>query len=308
MAEPTPSNNHENKKSNRILIIIIIILSIFCAVLLWQYFELRKINADKATEIEYIADDREQIQNELEDMLAEYDSLETDNDSIRMELNTRKAEIEELLDKVKDKDYAIYKLRKETTTLRTIMKGYVVVIDSLNTLNVGLREENKEVRTTLDQERVRLRELKKANEGLSGKVEVASKLKTAAINAFGVKVKRDLTGKEIDRARRTDKIRACFTILENAVAQPGSKNLYLRIIAPDGIILTDNEDVEPRFEYDGLTGAYSDKLTINYQNDEKEYCLDWEGPHEDYDFKSGKYEISIYAENYKIGQTTLELK
>src|SRR5690606_6837606 len=128
------------------------------------------------TEIEYIADDRAKIQHELENMLAEYDSLETDNDYIRMELNTRKAEIEDLLEKAKNKDYAIYKLRKETKTLRSIMKGYVVVIDSLNTLNIGLRQENEEVRTTLSKERGRIQELQKTKEELSGKVELASQL------------------------------------------------------------------------------------------------------------------------------------
>src|SRR5690606_9481940 len=116
---------------------------VLCAVLLWKYFELRKLSADKSTEIEYIADDREKIQTELEDMLAEYDSLEVDNDSMRVELSQRKEEIQELLDNVKNKDWTIYKLRKETGTLRTIMKSYVYTIDSLNTLNIVLTEENQ---------------------------------------------------------------------------------------------------------------------------------------------------------------------
>lgn len=306
--EPNPVSSNENKKSNRILIIIIVILSVFCAILLWQYFELRKQSADKSSEIEYIADDRAKIQQELEDMLAEYDSLETDNDSIRMELDTRKAEIEDLLEKAKNKDYAIYKLRKETKTLRTIMKGYVVVIDSLNTLNIGLRQENEEVRTTLSKERGRIQELQKTKEELSGKVEIASQLEARNINAFGVKVKRDLTGKEINRASRTDKIRTCFMLSANAVAEAGEKYLYMRIIGPDGIILVDYEDVDPRFEFDGLRGVYSDKLQIIYQNTAKEYCLDWSRPNEEYEFQSGNYEISIFAENYKIGSVSLELK
>lgn len=306
--EPTPTNHSENKKSNRILIIIIIILSVFCAILLWQYFELRKQNSDKASEIEYITDDRAKIQEELEGMLSELDSMETDNDSIRMELDTRKAEIEELLEKSKNKDYAIYKLRKETKTLRTIMKGYVVVIDSLNTLNIGLRQENEEVRTTLSQERNRIQQLQKTKQELSGKVEIASRLQAQSITAFGVKVKRDLTGKEIDRASRTDKIRSCFTLSANKVAEAGEKFLYLRIIGPDGIILVDYEDVDPRFEFEGMRGVYSDKMSINYQNTAKEYCLDWARPNEDYEFQSGMYEIAIYAENYKIGSISLELK
>lgn len=121
-AAKSPNKDNENKKSNRIFIIIIIILSVLCAVLLWKYFELRKLTADKSSEIEYISDDRERIQEELEGMLTEYDSLEIDNDSMRVELSQRREEVQELLDNVKNKDYTIHKLRKETNTLRTIMK------------------------------------------------------------------------------------------------------------------------------------------------------------------------------------------
>ena len=116
------------KKINRFLIIIIILLSFGLGISLWQFFDLRKTNSQKGTEIEYLEDERGELQTELEEMLNEFDSLETDNDSMKVELADRRNEIEELLDKVKDKDYAIYKLKKETTTLRTIMKGYVVTI------------------------------------------------------------------------------------------------------------------------------------------------------------------------------------
>lgn len=306
--ENTPKNN-ENKKSNRIFIIIIIILSVLCAILLWKYFELRKLSADKSTEIEYIADDRAKIQEELEGMLAEYDSLEIDNDSMRVELSQRKGEIQDLLDKVKNKDWTIYKLRKETNTLRTIMKSYVYTIDSLNTLNLGLIEENEEVKTTLSHERGRIRELRQTNEGLSGKVELASRLKINSVNAFGVRVKRDMTGTDTRRSNRSDKIRVCFNVEENLVAEPGNKNFYIRIIAPDGKILTDYDDVEPYFEYDGLEGVYSDKFSVDYQNNPvSNICLDWARPNDQFEFASGLYEIFIYAENYRIGETSLELK
>lgn len=302
-----PKDN-ENKKSNRIFIIIIIILSVLCAVLLWKYFELRKLSADKSTEIEYIADDREKIQNELENMLAEYDSLEVDNDSMRVELSQRKEEIQELLEKVKNKDWTIYKLRKETNTLRTIMKSYVYTIDSLNTLNIVLTEENQEVKSTLNKERGRVRELRQTNKGLSGKVEIASRLKINSVNAFGVRVKRDMTGTNTRRSNRADKIRVCFNVEENLVAEPGDKTFYIRVIAPDGKILTD-DDVEPYFEYDGLEGVYSDKYIVNYQNKPvSDVCLDWAKPNDNHEFASGIYEIFIYAENYRIGQASVELK
>ena len=146
------SENEKFKKQNKILIFIIILLSLALGITLWQFFELRKTNSQKGTEIEYLEDERGELLENLEDMLTELDSMETDNDSMKVELASKREEIEDLLSKVKDKDYAIYKLKKETKTLRTIMRGYVVTIDSINTLNVGLRKENTAVKQTLSRE------------------------------------------------------------------------------------------------------------------------------------------------------------
>src|SRR5690606_8232422 len=107
---------------------------------------------------------------------------------------------------------------------------------------------------------------------------------------------------------RADKIRVCFNVEENLVAEPGDKTFYIRVIAPDGKILTD-DDVEPYFEYDGLEGVYSDKYIVNYQNKPvSDVCLDWAKPNDNHEFASGIYEIFIYAENYRISQASVELK
>ena len=303
-----PSKENNNNKINNILILLVVLLAIFCGVLLWQYFELRNQNSNKGSEIEVLNDERTELQTELEEMLDNFDLMETDNDSMRAELTNRRNEIEDLLSKVKDKDFAIYKLRKETTTLRTIMKGYVVTIDSLNTLNVGLRVENSEVRERLSSERRTNRSLQEKNDGLSSKVALASRLKTTNITAFGVRLKRDMTGKETDRANKTDKIRVCFDIDENRITASGSKNLFIRIIAPDGQILSKGLSDNFRFEFEGQKGVFSDKKTIDYTNSSTNVCLDYARDSEAIDFLAGVYYITIYAEDYEIGNVELDLK
>ena len=312
MSETTSTNNTETEKSsgntNRLLVILVILLSLAFGITLWQYFELRKTVSQKGSEIELLSDERGDLQEDLQEMLNELDTMETTNDSMKMELSNKKSEIEDLLAKVKDKDYSIYKLKKETKTLRVIMRGYVVTIDSLNTLNVGLRNENTQVKNTLSKERSRAKELEKTNENLSSKVELAGRLDVSGISVFGVNVKRDMTGKETDRARRTDKLRICFTVDENRVAKTEKKQLYLRIIAPDGVILTDNSDQDSRFEYNGGSGYYSDKKEISYDRSAKEYCMDWAKPNEDYSMLAGKYQLFLYAEDYEMASVTYDLK
>ena len=309
MTEKIPNQQTDSSnKVNKVLVALVILLSLALGFTLWQFFELRKTSAQKGSEIEIMADERGELQNELEQMLNELDTMETSNDSMKVELSNRKNEIEGLLAKVKDKDFAIYKLKKETKTLRTIMRGYVVVIDSINTLNVGLRNENAEVRSTLKEERSKAKALQQKNDNLSSKVALASRLDVSEIRVFGVNVKRDMTGKETDRARRSDKIRACFELNENKVAKAGKKPLYLRIIAPDGTILTAENADDSRFEFSGGKGYYAGKTEVDYNQTEQELCLDWEKPNDDYDVLPGVYQLYIYAEDYEMAAVSYELK
>ena len=309
MTEKMPNQQTDSSnKVNKVLVALVILLSLALGFTLWQFFELRKTAAQKGSEIEIMADERGELQNELEQMLNELDTMETSNDSMKVELSNRKNEIEGLLAKVKDKDFAIYKLKKETKTLRTIMRGYVVVIDSINTLNVGLRNENAEVRSTLKEERSKAKELQQKNDNLSSKVALASRLDVSEIRVFGVNVKRDMTGKETDRARRSDKIRACFELNENKVAKAGKKPLYLRIISPDGTILTAENADDSRFEFSGGKGYYAGKTEVDYNQTEQELCLDWEKPNDDYDVLPGVYQLYIYAEDYEMAAVSYELK
>ncbi|MDA9312399.1 hypothetical protein N8371_09585 [Vicingaceae bacterium] len=309
MTEKTPNQQADSaNKVNKVLVALVILLSLALGITLWQFFDLRKTAAQKGSEIEIMADERGELQNELEQMLNELDTMETANDSMKVELSNRKNEIEGLLAKVKDKDFAIYKLRKETTTLRTIMKGYVVVIDSINTLNIGLRNENTEVRSTLKVERSKAKELQQKNDNLSSKVALASRLDVSEIRVFGVNVKKDMTGKETDRARRSDKIRACFKLNENKVAKAGKKPLYLRIIAPDGKILTAENADDSRFEFREGKGYYSGKIEIDYNQSEQELCLDWVKPIDEFEVLPGVYQLYIYAEDYEMAAVSYELR
>ena len=102
----------------------------------------------------------------------------------------------------------------------------------------------------------------------------------------------------------------CFVLDENRVAKKEKKALYLRIIAPDGVILTDNnsDSDDSRFEFNGGKGYYSDKLLVDYDQSAKEYCLDWVKPNEEYEVLAGKYQLFIYAEDYEMGSLSYTLK
>jgi len=277
----------------------------FCGFLIWQNMELKQVITEKEIIYVDVSTERDNVKAELEEMLAQYNALETTNGEIKAELEAEKAKIEELLKNIKNKDWTIHKLKKETETLRTIMKGFVVQIDSLNTVNKELRAEKEVVQGELKSERNKTESLTKEKENLTNKVTIASYLKTVGLKTYGVRVKGDNTGKENDKAKRIDKIRTEFTVLKNEITPPGDKWIYVRILTPDGKVLSEKTDDSNKFDFNGVKGLYTSKKQINYQNQEIQVTIDWKKIEE---FPIGEYNVEVYADGVDIGKTKFTLK
>jgi len=271
---PTPPLKQENKNNaNKFMIIIIILLLGFCGFLIWQNLELKKNVSEGITTITNVSSERDKVKSELEDMLAKYNDLQTNNKTLSADLEAQKAKIEELIKKAQGKDWSIYKLKKEAASLRTIMKGYIVQIDSLNQL--------KDI------------------------VTVASQLKTSNLTSMGIRVKSNNTGKPTDRAKKVDKIRTSFTILKNKITKAGNKFIYVRILTPDGKVLSEKTDDSNKFDFNGVRGIYSIREQINYQNEDMQITMDWKKID---DFPIGEYNIEVYSDGVDIGKTKFSLK
>lgn len=298
--KPQESNNKP-----RFLYVILLLLAGICGFLIWQNMQLKRLIEQNGVTITEISGEKESIKAELESMLEQYNALETENDSLNADLEAEKEKIEALLKKIKNKDWSIHKLKKETESLRTIMKGYVAQIDSLNTVNNNLQIENRSVKTALNSEKGKNETLAKENEGLNDQLNIAAQLKAINLRSYGVKVKGNNTGKESDRAKRIDKIRTEFTILQNKVTPPGNKWIYLRILSPDGRVLTQKTEDNSQFTFNGVTGLYSVKKQINYQNETTNLKMDWNKTDE---FAIGEYTVEIYSDGVDIGRTKVLLK
>ncbi|KAB2859450.1 MAG: hypothetical protein F9K09_02175 [Flavobacteriales bacterium] len=301
MENQQPTKNNVNK----ILVGLVVLLFGFCGFLIWQNMELKQVITEKEIVYVDVSTERDNVKAELEEMLAQYNALETTNGEIKAELEAEKAKIEELLKNIKNKDWTIHKLKKETETLRTIMKGFVVQIDSLNTVNKELRAEKEVVQGELKSERNKTESLTKEKENLTNKVTIASYLKTVGLKTYGVRVKGDNTGKENDKAKRIDKIRTEFTVLKNEITPPGDKWIYVRILTPDGKVLSEKTDDSNKFDFNGVKGLYTSKKQINYQNQEIQVTIDWKKIEE---FPIGEYNVEVYADGVDIGKTKFTLK
>ncbi len=165
-----------------------------------------------------------------------------------------------------------------------------------------LEEEKNILQDTLEGKQTRIRELNK-------KIDRGEILSAVNIDAYGVKIRGGSKEKRTDRARRTDKLKVCFHIATNRLADPGMKVVLLKITGPDGSTLAIQSQGSGSFNLagSGEQSLYTKKLMIDYDpsDPEKEYCAEW--PQEN-GFQTGTYRVDLYQEGYLIGTGSLELK
>jgi hypothetical protein len=277
------------------LIVTSIVLGVALIFLIYMYFD--KMN--KMIEMETVlTQEKDSLATELRHMVVAYDTLKTNNDTLNAGLQKQKDKIVQLLSINASNVQLIKRYKNEITTMREIMKSYIVQIDSLNTRNKMLVSENTEIKQQIDQVRSTNTELSKVKEELSTKVEVASIIQAKNIVAVSLNKKR----KETTRIGNLDKLRICFTLRENPLAKAGQKDVYMRVIRPDSLVVTSSPD--NLFAYKGNKIIYSATRQVDYMNQDIEVCifLDNKG-----DFVIGNYSVELYLDDNIIGRTNFML-
>jgi hypothetical protein len=309
---PQPQKEEKkNKKGAIIFLVSFLILSLAGnAVLYWMWFTTEKqIEIKYVDKIKYIEDENREVKNDLLELKGQYATLQTNDATLQAEIDAKKARIDSLIAQVKKyKGNAamVIALKKETETLRAIMQSYVHTIDSLNTLNINLRAEKKTIQGTLEKEKEKSGNLEKEIENKQQIINKAQTLSAFNISAKGVLFKRG--GKkevETSKAKKTQKIKVSFSLGENKIAKSGPKEVYIRIITPDGKEMAKSYDDAYRFVFNKTKGYYAGMEVVNYANVEltaQTYC---EGSS---DFVPGKYMIEVNADGVTIGQGTLILE
>lgn len=292
--------SEKKDKSNKVLIALLTLSILANVGLMFMLMDEKGRTEQLSGENIEITSEKDNLEMELNDMLAQYDSLSSDNDTLNEQLAGERSRVEELIKKVKSGNWTIYKLKKETESLRKIMKGFVHTIDSLNTANIELKAENQNIKGELGKERDKSTLLESEKSKLAEKVKIGERLQAVFIESYGQKVKNNNIHKRTEKAKSVEKIKTCVTIGENDLAKKGKKIVYVRIIGPSGKVLTLSEDKTNMFEFDGVRGLYSVKKEINYENQEIDVCLYWDVKT---NVTSGKYIVYTYADNHEIGST-----
>jgi Tfp pilus assembly protein PilN len=283
------------------LVLIIVIAALAVLIVVMGVF-LYKFSSDlKKTEEAnlLLKEQKVELEAKLNGLIVEYDSLMTTNDSINRLLVTEQEKIRRLI-KYRASDATKIKMyTKELETLRAVMRSYIVQIDSLNMRNQELTAENVMVRTKLREVETDRDALSKQAEMLSSQVQLASVLTAKNVVVSPL----NKNSKVKDKVSKVEKIKVCFTIRENSVAEPGPRDVYLRIIRPDDVVLA--SDADNLFEYNGEMIVYSAVRELEYENKDIDMCIYWDNAET---LIPGIYTVILYAEGYEIGYTTFALK
>lgn len=300
---PTPNGSQKNRTNTWLLLLVVLLLlsNVYLAIKLSQTSKQADLGEQR---VETLTSEKDNVTFLLENMLASYDTLKTENEQITVEMEAQKAQVERLLDQVKRGNYDLSKAKKEAETLRKIMKGYVFTIDSLNQVNQALQAENVNIRQELGEVKGQKDAITSKAQELENKVAQGSVLHTTSINAGALYMRNNGKQVETDRAKRAEMVKSCFTLGENRVTSAGDKVLYMRVISPDGKVLPSNES-NNRFKYNGQEGEFSARREVNYQNQAVDVCIFWTGTEE---LRTGQYIVEIYEAGALVSKATFNLK
>jgi hypothetical protein len=290
------TDDKPKKRSTTLLMVIIGLLTVAITVLgIVLYQNSQKFNEEK----QLITEEKMDLERQLNEMIIEYDDLKTENDSINSLLVTEQNKIKRLLKIDASNAQKIKMYKQELETLRNVMRSYIVQIDSLNTRNKELTEENIQVRTKLTMAEQDKEMLAREKEDLSSQVAIASVLSAKNVIAEGLNKK----SKPNERSSKIEKVRVCFTIRENAVAKAGKKMIYLRILRPDDVVLTAGGST--MIEVNGEQLVYTTYRELEYENKDIDMCIYWDKTEE---LIPGTYTVHLFAEGAEIGSTTFDLR
>lgn len=299
----------EQKKDNKKLYILMLVIALLIGTNVYLYIKKNKTEVKLVT----VTDERTNLQSDLATLEIELADATNSTNKLSTELQAKDAELKAKLNELKTAlqrgnltANELEKARTEMDQLRYYVKKYQGEIEALKQENAKLSNENSGLKESVDQERKKASGLENENINLSNKVAVAQMLKVATINATAVKTRSSGSEVETTRAKSTEKVKVSFSVIENAIAPQGPRDIYLRVVNPTGKVEVVTDNTESKFMGDGQELQYSAKTSINYKNTKSDvFSIYWvKGSL----YEKGVYKATLYSDGASMGSTVFELK
>jgi predicted nuclease with TOPRIM domain len=197
-----------------------------------------------------------------------------------------------------EKDAELAKLREENAILNN--QNQV-----LNSENSGLKSSNSELKSVKEALSDSVYRVGVQNKELSEKVTLAAALRpmnysVSAINSRG----KERDGEEF-KARRVDRVKVAFKLAENPLTKKENKTVYMRMVDPTGSVISDMATGSGAFNFGGKETIYTAKQNIMYSNSGQTVEFIY---NRGSNYEKGTYKVELYADGFRIGQTSFTIK
>ena len=311
---------HEEKEEgkNRVAVIILIVLVALLAALsgylFFQVSDLKKEAEALRNEKVKVEADTDDYRAQLQLLTAKYDSLIQVHEGLRAELEIERGKVVQLLSEyeaLKRSGGAVStgkggSMRQRLEELQQQYDDNEAVILELKSKNQELTTENFKAQKLVEETKAQNDKLSTENNKLNKTVEIAKRLKTYELYADAVRVS-GTKEKQTDKAKKADRIRVCFTVLDNQLADKQEKLLYAVIKDPDRKTFTEGDKSKITL-LNGEEIPYSVKKEVFYDNKVMQLCLNLDINQQSEELKAGTYQVEIYSEGVQIGATDFTLK
>ncbi len=284
------------KKLKRTMWILVVVAVALVAVLGFVW-------SQKASLISELEDEKRDLTEQMESLQNDYATLSSDYDNINSQLDTSRAEVADLLERIKKTNATnrakMRQYEKELGTLRSIMRNYIVQIDSLNTLNHKLTAEAAAARREAAASKAESAQLSQQVENLTGQVAAGSVIKARGLHIAAY----NSSDKVTDRSSRTVRLLTSLSLVENDLAPKGPVRVFIRVKDPDGIILTNSN--RSSFTFNGETMVASASRRVDYEGSEVDLSIYLNDIPE---YRKGVYTVEAYTEQSFLGKSELMLR
>jgi len=305
-SEVVSSKQEEEKKkdSSKIYFFIIAIAALLATNI---YFYVKfKTNGEK---VYALTVEKENLQVQIDRIEAELDKIDVENVQLTPEMTLQKedsrAEIAILRKKLENQSITAREIddaQQKINRLKKQVDSYRINVQRLIQENQILSKQNSNLSESVVEKEKQITSLVNSNSELKEKVATASALKVSSISINGLAVKRN--GKESveERAKRVDKLKVNFTIADNALAKTGERDIFVRIIDPQGNLVVQGDNI---FFVHGEKLQYTFKHNIMFTNKGEEYIVYWAAEN---GFSKGAYTVLLYEDNAIMGRSTIVLR
>jgi hypothetical protein len=262
---------------------------------------------DKKKNEAVLTQEKELVVADLESLKSEYDKAILESNKTNEELVAARDNIAKYIDSVNamKADLAtLSRYRRQVGVLKKEREELLRQVDSLKQSNTMIAMQRDSTFLELEKQTVFNDSLIVQNTQLAEAVERGSALNLTQFSVDAVRERSNGTLRSTSRARRTDKLKICFTVADNVIAEAGDREFYIEVLDPQGNVMggTNTKAME-----DGPTISYTKNTNFYYENaalDVCDYISNYAG-----EFQQGNYMVNVYDDGLRLlGTSRFELK